>query len=389
MALPQSRADGLLPDGVWRAELSEFLERFCSPPSRERFERPVETIYQYAIDRGASRLLFGGSFVSTSSQPRDIDVVLIFANRSQIPRRAERLLVEHVMLDIYYCAEQDKDVVNSFIVLFGESRSGKSAGVVEIEVRENQAGTPSAAFEQPPSDVLELVRMLYIDRYSSDMNGHKALITVHGLKSYGDWYGEVVEAASSSGWLVAPFFYGYNWFGTLTCGRSRSSVVDRFRRYVSDVVSRYHCDVSIIAHSFGTYVVVRYLLGFDNPPIAFDTLILANAVVSEDLDTSRLRRKVSQVVNEVAPNDNVLRFVKTASLYRDPLLGQAGRIGFLGVNEPFVLQPRGEIYTHSNVIRRDVVVSRWMPRLEANVGRWRRENELHEFQRFVDDPQGY
>jgi pimeloyl-ACP methyl ester carboxylesterase len=50
-------------------------------------------------------------------------------------------------------------------------------------------------------------------------------------------------------------------------------------------------NISIIAHSFGTYIIVRYLLGFDDPLVQFDTVILCGAIIDHKLDLERFREK--------------------------------------------------------------------------------------------------
>jgi len=131
-------------------------------------------------------------------------------------------------------------------------------------------------------------------------------------------------------------------------------------------------DISVIAHSFGTYIACSYLLGFDTPPTRFDTLILTGAVVDHELDLERLKGKAAIIVNEVAPNDEWVGFAKLANFGRDELFGYAGTQGF-SKRTPRLIQRSSEIFTHTNVIRRDVIAQRWMPILEANVGSVDRE----------------
>jgi hypothetical protein len=49
---------------------------------------------------------------------------------------------------------------------------------------------------------------------------------------------------------------------------------------VTDLTDRYNASASVISHSFGTYIVAKCLLGFDYPPVSFDTWILCGAVLN-------------------------------------------------------------------------------------------------------------
>ena len=137
---------------------------------------------------------------------------------------------------------------------------------------------------------------------------------------------------------------------------------------------RYDCNVSVIAHSFGTYVIGSYLYGFDFCPHPVDTVILTGSVLNENLDLSQLRGKVAKIINEVAPNDGIVKFARPASLWSDNLLGRSGEVGFLKPS-PLLQQQVCDVFDHNNVIRRDVVARRWMPWLEANVRQGQAESQ--------------
>jgi hypothetical protein len=107
------------------------------------------------------------------------------------------------------------------------------------------------------------------------------------------------------------------------------------------------------------------------PPL--DTVILAGSILNEDLDLNRLTGNVARIINEVAPNDPIVKFAKPASLWSDPLLGRSGDVGFTQ-SSSLLQQQVCQVFDHNNAILRDVVSRRW-PWLEAHVGRGEVEAE--------------
>jgi hypothetical protein len=179
---------------------------------------------------------------------------------------------------------------------------------------------------EPDENTLEIIKRAYINRQFADRNNnHKAIITIHGIHSHGEWNAEIAHIPSSNGWIVAPFVYGYVGVDVLSKKAKRREIVDRFRDHLEDMRSRYNCHVSAIAHSFGTYVVASYLYGFHMCPDPLDTLILTGSILSENLDLGELRGKVGKIINEAAPNDPIVRYAEPANLWQDPLLVQVNR----------------------------------------------------------------
>jgi hypothetical protein len=125
--------------------------------------------------------------------------------------------------------------------------------------------------------------------------------------------------------------------------------------------------VSILAHSFGSYIAMNYIMGFEQPPMLFDTMILTGAILNKGINFTSLNGKVGHVINEIAPNDEWAEWAKIVNFGQDEMFGNAATIGFDYSGERLT-QHRSTIFTHNNVIRRDVMIARWMPAIEANAG---------------------
>lgn len=178
--------------------------------------------------------------------------------------------------------------------------------------------------------------------------------------------------------MIAPFQYGFTQPTVFACSDERNRIVDSFRDFLATITQMFDLrDVSVIAHPFGSYIALRYLTGFEKPPTESDTLILTGAIVDCDLDIESLRYKVGHIFNDIAPNDEWVEWAKKANFAQDKLLGYAGTRGFTQKSD-LLSQEVSEIFSHTNVIRRDTVAQRWMPILEANVGSVSRDNR-HKF----------
>jgi hypothetical protein len=373
MAIPEFERDGLLPGGLHESTGEEFIERFCRQEEREHFAKAIQDLLDFSISKGAEAILVGGSFITAAKKPSDIDCVIIFADENQIPDRTERLDIEGTRLDIFFCAVDQPRILGSFVRLFSETRYKRKVGTIYIKLWDNAGRALWDIVQDVDDDTLEIIKRVYFNRHIVDRNNnHKALITVHGIRTYADWNAEVAHISSSNGWIFAPFTYGFFDVDQLAKERDRNLIVDRFRSHIDDIFDRYGCDISVLAHSFGTYVVMKYLLGFDSPPVSIDTLILTGSILNEELDMDQLRGKAAVVVNEVAPNDDVVRWAKAGTLWRDDLVGKSGVTGFIKKSSRLD-QRTCEIFDHYNVIRRDVVTKRWMPLLEAGRGLGRQE----------------
>jgi pimeloyl-ACP methyl ester carboxylesterase len=371
--IPAFTEDGMLPAGIHPATGEEFLSRFCLSDKRADFHFAFTNVLDFATSTGAIGILVGGSFVTAKPEPNDLDCVITYQKEEQIPDRRESLEISGRRVDVFFCSIEQTDVVASFQKLFTEEKKGQPVGLIAIPLRE--AGRVLWAIRNYPDEgTFEIIKRAYIRRhYTERQPRDRTLVTIHGIRTHADWNAEVTLIASVNGWAVAPFQYGYVDIDVFVNGSKRNEILDQFRIFIYDLQQSFDLDnISVVAHSFGTYIILRYMLGFDDPPVRFDTVVLCGAIVDAKLDLERLRGRAAKIYNEVAPNDEWVAWAKRANFGQDEFFGNAGIVGFSCVT-PRLVQRSAAIFTHNNVIRRDVISQRWMPVLEANVGAVRRE----------------
>jgi hypothetical protein len=371
--IPSFDQSGFLPAGIHICSGNEFIERFCLIDQREKYLKPISDILDYAKDKMAVKIFVGGSFVSDAKDPNDIDCVMVFESDRDIPSLTEKVLIGGLKFDILYASLESPNLIDSYLKLFANGRMGmRDIGVIEIDLYNK--GQVWEIKHIPDDATFEIIKRVYNDRGLIDINEKNGiLVTVHGLLSRAEWNVDIAPIASSQGWIFAPYIYEVNDPRLLFSESKRAKIVDDFREWIYDLQQRYNNNVSIIAHSFGTYIVGSYLMGFDPdecPPVTFNSIILTGSILHNDFDWEKFRGlSVGSVYNMVAPNDEFVKFMPKSLLKTfigmSPLFGQAGVKGFTS-DSKMLSQSTNTIFSHTNTIKRDIIETKWMPFLNAN-----------------------
>lgn len=372
--IPEFNNEKVLPEGIHCCSGKEFLERFCpkSDEKRHAFSKSISDILDFAKERNAQCVFVGGSFIKNVKEPSDFDVVIVFSQKEHIPNKGERVLIDGKKLDIMFCSADEPNIVNSFVHLFSNDRYGRKSGVVQIEL----CGTQNNwEIQHPNSDEFEIIKRAYCNRQLIDLNEPEGiLVTIHGLNTTAAWNSDVMPIFSSRGWIVAPFNYGFQTPEILMNKNKRTEVLNKFRDWIYDIHSTYaesgNTSISVIAHSFGTYIIGAYLSGFNESPIpvTFDTIILTGSILTENYDWESCEEiKVGRVRNEIAQNDQWVKWMpeKTTFLGGDKLFGKSGVNGFKSESR-ILTQYKNDIFDHNNVIKKDVINQMWLPYLQSN-----------------------
>lgn len=393
--LPELTNKGFLPPGTHVCSGDEFINRFCMiNENRKQLRKAFYDILDFANSRNALCVMIGGSFVSDKENPHDLDVVIVLHKKDHIPSRPERLVLDGRRTDIMFCSIDEPIITQSFLRLLSYGRYGNEVGIVQINL--NHPDKVWETIHEPDDDTFEVIKRAYFNRHLVDLNESPGvLVTVHGLMSHADWNASLIPIASSQGWIVAPYIYGYTTPDILLNKGKRKDAVDKFRDWIYTVKQDY-CQngerISVIAHSFGTYLIGAYLDGFTEfPPVNFNTVILTGSILNEHYDWAGCAGfKVARVRNEIAPNDEWVKWMPRKPsewLGLDPLFGQAGTSGFTSESN-IVTQVSNKIFDHNNVIKRDVITSMWMPFLSSNRHAGDEEGFKRLMQKIRDDKPG-
>jgi hypothetical protein len=141
--LPPFRPDGYLPEGLHQTTEVELTFRFgTSSRRRRRLILRVRRWIQLGREVGAKRLFVDGSFVTSKTEPNDVDAVILLPSdfKQQLEQdfqpavELEEMLLSRRPEEIF-AAEDDIDW-SEWIEFFSLTREadGRHKGLVEIEL---------------------------------------------------------------------------------------------------------------------------------------------------------------------------------------------------------------------------------------------------------------
>lgn len=163
---------------------------------------------------------------------------------------------------------------------------------------------------------------------NSDQDGPirgRLVVLVHGIRTFATWYHGVREELENAGFKVelvsyerfplSHFLYPGN--------RFRDKIIEEVSGDLSAAM-RLHSEMqtSVIAHSYGAYIVSRILA--EKSDIIFDRIIFCGAVTPENFNpSSYVNRFKGPIVNEIGNNDRWAFLAGCTNLE----YGLGGRVG--------------------------------------------------------------
>lgn len=115
----------------------------------------------------------------------------------------------------------------------------------------------------------------FSDNYQSSIV--QTVITIHGIKTRGKWQKDITPFLQN--FIHEPLDFGNFLAVQLARTKSRNAKVEFFRDEYTRI-ARSDPYPSIIAHSFGTYIVATAMERY--PEIRFDRIIFCGSIVSDE-----------------------------------------------------------------------------------------------------------
>ncbi|KQY94322.1 hypothetical protein ASD24_01815 [Paenibacillus sp. Root52] len=372
MTIPDFTNRGNLPEGVHKCNGVEFIDKFCNSKERESYKKAITDLFDFAAQTNAVYVFVGGSFVASTDMPHDIDCLMVYEEDAYVPKNIEKIKLGNIRLDVMFASLDHMHIVHAFIHLLSRNKVGAKVGLIEVDLfDENEEWQ----IVQPGIEEYEIVKRAYINREVVDISPIKGIIvTIHGLYSHAVWNQQIAPIVSSRGWIFAPYLYDYQNFVLLFKQGKRKKIVEDFREWIYNLWSKYdNQQISVIAHSFGTYILAAYLDGFDRPPVGFNSIVLTGSIINTNFDWQKniiKKGAVARIHNEIATNDEFVRYMPDKDFKKffgiDPLMGDSGVKGFSTKLDGLLTQSNSSIFDHNNVIKTDVIEQKWMPFFEAN-----------------------
>ncbi|MBW7974065.1 alpha/beta fold hydrolase [Bradyrhizobium sp. BR 10289] len=167
-------------------------------------------------------------------------------------------------------------------------------------------------------------------------NRPKIVVTIHGIRTTGVWQKQITPYLAKQGLIPYHIDYGYFLALAFLFPPLRQRQVEKVRKEMRRLVELTGASrISVIAHSFGTYLAMEALRA-DNGELKYDRVVLTGCILANDFSWTDIlnpaRAMVMAVRNERATKDWVVSAAAFASrrLYWITRLraGDAGRTAF-------------------------------------------------------------
>ncbi|MBI6710336.1 hypothetical protein YA0599_19105 [Pseudomonas syringae] len=199
-----------------------------------------------------------------------------------------------------------------------------------------------------PEEHRELFDLLVDNKRSGivDNPESKILILIHGIRTDGAWQREVQREFYGIPYLQVHDL-GYDVVtGAQLAGPFRSGPINKIVRDIRRLKTEEPlAKVSVIAHSFGTYVVSRILE--DHPDISFEKIVLCGSLIKREYPWDRNARAMgkSAIINDVGVRD-IWPLIASCTTWG---YGSTGRVGFKGamVTDRYFDYSHSEFFDHN------------------------------------------
>ncbi len=188
------------------------------------------------------------------------------------------------------------------------------------------------------------------------------VISLHGIKTRGTWQKEMTSALNVADLVHEPLDYGDFAALRFLCPGQREKQMESFREEYTQIRERYSDTTpSIIAHSFGTYIVANCMEKYTE--VRFDRIIFCGAIVRKDYPWSKQVQTdcVSRVLNDYGRLDRWARIVQW--VVEDA--GPSGLSGFDDEANGAVVQRCHPKFKHSDYFYRLNYQDNWIPFLKG------------------------
>lgn len=188
------------------------------------------------------------------------------------------------------------------------------------------------------------------------------LMSIHGIETRGAWQKELQASCDQAhaGLQHRPLDFGLFRALSLLVPGMRARKVEWFLREYTRIVKEELLgdDVpSIIAHSFGSYIVTKAMERY--PEVRFHRVVLCGSIVRRDYPWDRRfqQRQVERALNDFGRRDIWVRVAE--AVIEDA--GSSGYRGFEGSTDARLIQRRHESWSHSDYFYTLNYDRNWIP----------------------------
>lgn len=158
---------------------------------------------------------------------------------------------------------------------------------------------------------------------------NKVLISVHGIRTYGQWQSSLNKEVSKYVKSFSFFEIKYGFFDLLSFivpALRKRKIRNTSERLSKILFEHSNKDIHIVAHSFGTLIVAQAIK--DQSNIKLKSVIFCGSPLSHNFNIDHIVESAEKTINDCGTRDGILVLARTLLLG----LGDAGRIGFAREN---------------------------------------------------------
>jgi pimeloyl-ACP methyl ester carboxylesterase len=181
------------------------------------------------------------------------------------------------------------------------------------------------------------------------------VLLVHGINTRGLWIQAIKPTLEDAGFVVAPTSFGkfsilrfllpFDW--------AHAKAIERVVTAINTAKTLYQpTRMSVISHSFGTYVIARILA--DHPEFVWERIIFCGSVVRDDFPLHKSIRFKIPLLNEVGSKDFLPALAESVTW-------GYGSVGSNGFNVPPVETRWHDGFHHSSFLTEPFCKTFWIP----------------------------
>ncbi|CAA2108194.1 hypothetical protein [Variovorax paradoxus] len=156
----------------------------------------------------------------------------------------------------------------------------------------------------PKNEQTAVVALMGILSFNSQLPTKHIVVLLHGIRTAGVWQDAVKRMFEGTNVTVVPLGYGYFDALRFAIPWGRSGAISLVSRELQALKRDYpSSDISVIAHSFGTYIITKVLA--PDQGIRLKRLLLCGSIVPTDFAWENVKGKPPRdsIVNDVGTRD--------------------------------------------------------------------------------------
>jgi len=187
------------------------------------------------------------------------------------------------------------------------------------------------------------------------------VISLHGIRTRGTWQKQLSSALSRNGFVYEPLDYGFFRGIQLVLPFMRDRKKKWLLEQYTNAIRQHSNPPSVIAHSFGTYLVARTMQKYDE--IRFDRVIFCGSIVEKAYPWTAMldAGRVTRVLNDYGGKD---RWARAAEWFINDS-GPSGANGFTDIASGRVLNKSRPEFRHSDFFYQTNYERTWIPFLSG------------------------